>query len=89
MEHQELEACWKAGELLRDMEQIAGDKMAAKAPSAGNTHHLKLEPIRPTPPSAADLKSLARPRQNRVQGLQIESGTRIIDLLVPMTFRSS
>src|SRR5215472_15678727 len=25
---------------------------------------------------------------NRVQGLQIESGTRIMDLLVPMTFRS-
>src|SRR5262249_8497420 len=38
--------------------------------------------------SAADLKSLTHSRQNRVQGLQIESGTRIIDLLVPMTFRS-
>ena len=39
--------------------------------------------------SAADLKSLTHSRQDRVQGLQIESGTRIIDLLVPMTFRSS
>ena len=38
--------------------------------------------------SAADLKSLTHSRQGRVQGLQIESGTRIIDLLVPMTFRS-
>src|SRR6202035_3164803 len=38
--------------------------------------------------SAADLKSLTHSRQNRVQGLQIESGTRIIDLLVPITFRS-
>jgi hypothetical protein len=38
--------------------------------------------------SAADLKSLTHSRQNRVQGLQIESGTRIVDLLVPMTFRS-
>ena len=38
--------------------------------------------------SAADLKSLTYSRQNRVQGLQIESGTRIVDLLVPMTFRS-
>ena len=39
--------------------------------------------------SAADLKSLTHSWRNRVQGLQIESGTRIIDLLVPMTFRSS
>src|ERR1700730_11285865 len=38
--------------------------------------------------SAADLKSLTHALQNLVQGLQIESGTRIIDLLVPMTFRS-
>src|ERR1700736_6456486 len=40
------------------------------------------------PASAADLKSVTHSLQNRVQGLQIESGTRIIDLLVPMTFRS-
>ena len=39
-------------------------------------------------PGAADLKSLTRALQNRVQGLQIESGTRIIDWLVPITFRS-
>jgi len=39
--------------------------------------------------SAADLKSLTHSQQNRVQGLQIESGTRITDLLVPITFRSS
>ena len=39
-------------------------------------------------PSAADLKSLTHLRQDRVQGLQIESGTRIIGLLVPVTFRS-
>jgi hypothetical protein len=39
--------------------------------------------------SAADLKSLTHSRQNRVQGLQIESGTRIINLPVPITFRSS
>jgi hypothetical protein len=38
--------------------------------------------------SAADLKSLTHARQNRVQGLQIESGTGIMDLLVPITFRS-
>jgi hypothetical protein len=38
--------------------------------------------------SAADLKSLTHSRQNRAQGLQIESGTRIMDLLVPITFRS-
>jgi hypothetical protein len=38
--------------------------------------------------SAADLKSLTHSRQNRVQGLQIESGTGITDLLVPITFRS-
>src|SRR6202023_2506278 len=38
--------------------------------------------------SAADLKSLTQSPQNRVQGLQIESGTRITDLLVPITFRS-
>ena len=42
-----------------------------------------------TKASAADLKSLTSARRNRVQGLQIESGTRMIDLLVPMTFRSS
>jgi len=39
-------------------------------------------------PSAADLKSLTHSLENRVQGLQIESGTRIMDLLVPITFRS-
>jgi hypothetical protein len=33
---------------------------------------------------AADLKSLTHARQNRVQGLQIESGTEIMDLLVPI-----
>ena len=38
--------------------------------------------------SAADLKSLTHSRQNRVQGLQIESGTGIMDFLVPITFRS-
>jgi hypothetical protein len=38
--------------------------------------------------TAADLKSLTHSWRNRVQ-LQIESGTRIMDLLVPMTFRSS
>jgi hypothetical protein len=38
---------------------------------------------------AADLKSLTHSWRNRVQGLQIESGTRIMDLLVPMTFRTS
>jgi len=38
--------------------------------------------------SAADLKSLTHAREDRVQGLQIESGTRIMDLLVPITFRS-
>jgi hypothetical protein len=38
--------------------------------------------------SAADLKSLTKLRQNRIQGLQIESGTRIICLPVPITFRS-
>jgi hypothetical protein len=42
----------------------------------------------PKDTSAADLKSLTHSRQNRLQGLQIESGTRIMDLLVPMTFRS-
>jgi hypothetical protein len=41
------------------------------------------------PANAADLKSLTHSRQNRVQELQIESGTGIIVLLVPMTFRSS
>src|SRR5581483_8163302 len=40
-------------------------------------------------PSTADLKSLTHSWRNRVQGLQIESGTRIIGLPVPMTFRSS
>ena len=39
-------------------------------------------------PSAADLKSLTRSRQNRIQGLQVEGGTGIMDLLVPITFRS-
>jgi hypothetical protein len=39
--------------------------------------------------STADLKSLTHLRENRVQGLQIESGTGIMDFLVPMTFRSS
>jgi hypothetical protein len=39
-------------------------------------------------PGAADLKSPTRQRQNRVQGFQIESGTRIGDLPVPMTFRN-
>src|SRR5690242_5664879 len=38
--------------------------------------------------SAADPKSLTYSRRNPVQGLQIESGTRIIELLVPITFRS-
>ena len=38
--------------------------------------------------SAADLKSLNHSRQDRVQGLQIESGTGIMDFLVPITFRS-
>src|SRR5581483_1162606 len=40
-------------------------------------------------PSTADLKSLTHSWRNRVQGLQIESGTRIMGLRVPMTFRSS
>ena len=40
------------------------------------------------PAGAADLKSLTHSWPNRVQGLQIESGTIIIRLLVPMTFRS-
>jgi hypothetical protein len=40
-------------------------------------------------PTAADLKFLTYSRLNWVQGLQTESGTRIIDLLVPVTFRSS
>src|SRR5262245_32497561 len=39
--------------------------------------------------STADLKPLTHSRQNRIQGLQIVSGTRIISLVVPMTFRSS
>jgi hypothetical protein len=39
--------------------------------------------------SAADLEFLTHARQNHVQELQIESGTRIISLIVPMTFRSS
>jgi hypothetical protein len=38
--------------------------------------------------STADLKSLTHSRQNRVQGRQIESGTGIMDFLVPITFRS-
>jgi len=38
--------------------------------------------------SAADLKFLTHWRQNPVQGLQIESGTGIMDFLVPITFRS-
>jgi hypothetical protein len=38
--------------------------------------------------SAADLKSLTHSRQNRVQRLQIESGTGIMDFLAPITFRS-
>jgi hypothetical protein len=38
--------------------------------------------------SAAELKSLTHSLQDRVQGLQIESGTRNTDLLVPTTFRS-
>jgi hypothetical protein len=33
-------------------------------------------------PGATDLKSLIHSRQNRLQGFQIESGTRIVDLLV-------
>src|SRR5690348_12346030 len=37
--------------------------------------------------SAADLKSLTDARENRVQALQ-KTGTRIIDLLMPMAFRS-
>jgi PAP2 superfamily protein len=42
----------------------------------------------PTLPSAADLNSLTHSLKDRVQGLQSESGTRIMDLLVPITFRS-
>jgi hypothetical protein len=38
--------------------------------------------------SAADLKSLTHSLQNRLQGLQIESGTGIMDLPVPITSRS-
>jgi hypothetical protein len=37
---------------------------------------------------AADLKSVTHSRQNRVQRLQIEGGTGIMDFLVPITFRS-
>src|SRR5262249_25322620 len=37
---------------------------------------------------AADLKSLTHSRPYGVQGLRIESGTRIVNLLVPITFRS-
>jgi hypothetical protein len=37
---------------------------------------------------AADLNSLTHLRRNRVQELQIESGTGIMNLLVPVTFRS-
>jgi len=49
-------------------------------------------PLQPAMPpgeaSAADLKSLTHSREDRAQALQIESGTRIMDLLVPITFRS-
>src|SRR5262249_51944388 len=45
-------------------------------------------PAKKNQPSAADLKSLTHSRQNRIQGVQIESGTRIKDLLVPLAFRS-
>jgi hypothetical protein len=38
--------------------------------------------------SAADLKSPTHSPQNPVQGLQIESGAGIMELLVPITFRS-
>src|SRR4051794_7996667 len=41
----------------------------------------------PTLRSAADLKSLTHSLQDRVQGLQIERGTRIMGLPVPITFR--
>ena len=49
--------------------------------------HLGIRNVKAT--SAADLKSLTQARQNWVQGLQIEIGTRIMNLLVPLTFRSS
>src|SRR4051795_1250474 len=39
--------------------------------------------------SAADLKSLYRKRRNEPRDFKSKSGTRIINLLVPMAFRSS
>src|SRR3954452_12803272 len=39
--------------------------------------------------SAADLKSLHRKRRNEPKDFKSKSGTRIINLLVPMAFRSS
>jgi len=55
-----------------------------------NKRHISVKPrsdFSNVAASAADLKSLAHARQNWVQGLQIESGTRIIGLLVPITFQ--
>jgi len=40
-------------------------------------------------PSAADLKSLHSVLQNSMRDFKSKSGTRIMSLLVPMTFRSS
>ncbi len=41
------------------------------------------------PPSTADLKFLHHLQRVRLREFQIESGTRIIKLLVPFAFRSS
>ena len=43
----------------------------------------------PQESSAADLKSLDRKRRNEPRDFKSKSGTRILNLLVPMAFRSS
>jgi hypothetical protein len=50
---------------------------------SGNAFCRHAEEARGVATSAADLKSLIHSRRNGIQGLQIESGTRIIDLPVP------
>jgi hypothetical protein len=89
----------KAGSLTSDMNLPEGqmlEDLARSEPSscpltptfANVAPKMECECRRRTT-STADLKSLTHSRQNRIQGLQIVSGTRIISLVVPMTFRSS
>src|SRR4051794_40268656 len=66
-----------------------GDSLAWKGDPREPEHLRNLRRLGTRQPSAADLKSLHCKRRNEPRDFKSKSGTRIINLLVPMAFRSS